>query len=165
VDAPQWRKDIIAEVKAFLKAHGYRCSGAHFWKFVGDRRFTVQLMGGSLQHDTGRLLMWIYLGLDFVGISCELKEAKVPKAYLGMWSGQLTRPNALGIEDVDWTANSRAEALEIVARIKATLPDALATIERRFQTWHDLLAATTPNSFVTLNPLGKVTEYKLPKVF
>jgi hypothetical protein len=164
VDAPQWRKDIIAEVKAFLKTHGYRCSGGHFWKFVGDRRFTVQLAGGSLQHDTGRLLMWVYLGLDFVGVSCQFKESKIPKAYLGMWSGHLTRPNSLGIEDIEWTGGSKADATEIVARIKATLPEAMARIEQKFVTWHDLLAAKTPNSYLTIDPPGRVKDYLLPKV-
>lgn len=83
--------------------------------------------------------MWVFLGLDFVGISCQLTEPRPPKAYLGMWNGTLYWTNPMGVRESSWAANSHSEALELAERIKAALPEALATIERRFETWHDLL--------------------------
>jgi len=164
VYAPQWRKEIMASVKTLLQLHGFRCSGSHFWKFVGDRRLSVQLFGGSLPHDTSRLEMWVFLGLDFVGVSCELTESRPPKAHQGMWSGQLYWIASAGFREFTWTATSQVEALELAERIKAALPPALESIEQRFETWHDLLMALCPNSTATLNPPGRVKEYLLPKV-
>lgn len=164
MDAPQWRKEIIASVKALLKAHGYRCSGSRFWKFIGERRLSVQLLGGSLPYDTGQLEMWVQLGLDFVGISCELAERRPPAANLGMWTGNLYWTNSMGIREAVWIASSPQEALEVAERIKAALPEALATIERRFETWHDLLLALSPNSTATIDPPGRVKGDLLPKV-
>jgi hypothetical protein len=108
--------------------------------------------------------MNVFLGLDFVGISCELKEPRPPKAYLGMWTGDLFWINPVGLREFSWTASSHSEALDLAERIKATLPEALANIERRFETWHDLLLAVGPNSTATLDPPGRIKEYLLPKV-
>ncbi|MEQ1932573.1 MAG: hypothetical protein ABL962_01650 [Fimbriimonadaceae bacterium] len=161
MNAPQWRLQILAGVKVLLREHGFRGSHTRFWKIIGTRRLLVQLHGGSDQHDTQKLLMQVFLGIDFL----ELEEPdRTRAAYFGLWNGQLTWTNSVGTRESAWRAYSEAEALAVQEGIIKALPPALARIEERFQTWHDVLPYMDRGVGQTLDPPGQVKEWKLPKV-
>jgi hypothetical protein len=161
VNAPQWRRQILTGVKPLLRVHGYRGGPTRYWKILGDRLLSVQFFGGSDPHDTQKLWMHVYLGVDFM----ELDEVKPPRsAYLGHWHGMLPWTNSLGIREMTWRAYSDEEAEEVLEGIQAALPETLESVESRFKTWHDVLAYLDPGVRDTLDPPGRVNEMMLPEI-
>jgi hypothetical protein len=159
MNAPQWRLEILAGVKSLLKELGFRGSHTRFWKTNGGRRLSVQLSGGSDQHDTQKLSMRVMIGIDFLDL---LDTEKPSSAYLSLWWGHLSWTNSQGIREIDWRAYTCEEAREVLADIKSELPRAIAKIESRFQTWHDVLVYVDKRARDKLDPPGRVNEYLLP---
>ncbi|HZH98378.1 MAG TPA: hypothetical protein VEX38_05355 [Fimbriimonadaceae bacterium] len=160
--APEWRLEILAGVKPLLRQLGFSGSRTRFRKTVGHRAFYVQFLGGSDQHDTDKLSMQVLLGVDFADLAGE--EFGIEKsAYLTLWSGWLPWQNAQGVREGDWRAYTREEATTVLEGIKKALPEALATMDRKFQTWHDVLVYLDRRVGATFDLPGKVNEFLLPK--
>lgn len=161
MNAPQWRLQILAGMGPFLRQHGFRGSKTRYWKVIGDRKLRVQLSGGSDQHDTQKLAMLVFLGKDFPELESEEER---PSAHGSLWWGYLSWNNLQGVREVIWRAYSETEALEVTEGIKSALPPALARMEERFQTWHDVLPYLNKEARDTFDPPGYVNEWELPKV-
>lgn len=158
--APQWRLQILASVKGLLRAQGFRGSKTVFYKVLGDRRIMVQPAGGSDPNNTQKLEMQVILGVDFLNYG----EEPAKTAYTALWTGDLVRVDDHGGRDFFWRANSEAEAQAVHDGILQALPSALDQIERRFQTWHDVLPYLDREGGRTLDPPGMANAYRLPKI-
>lgn len=160
VHAPQWRLQILASVKRLLRDQGFRGSKTVFYKVIGDRRIMVQPVGGSDPNNTQKLEMQVFLGVDFLTYG----EEPATTAYTALWTCELARIDDQGMRDTFWQATSDAEAQAVHDGILNALPGALDQIERKFQTWHDVLPYLDREGGRTLDPPGMTNAYKLPKV-
>ncbi len=106
--------------------------------------------------------MVVKIGVDFVGL-LEKDPRKPISAYLSLWYGSLAWFNSEGVRETAWRAYSEDEAMEVAVGICAALPGALARIEERFQTWHDVLVYMDKSRRDQLDPPGRVNEYRLPQ--
>ncbi len=105
--------------------------------------------------------MLVFLGKDFPELESEEER---PSAHGSLWWGYLSWNNLQGVREVIWRAYSETEALEVTEGIKSALPPALARMEERFQTWHDVLPYLNKEARDTFDPPGYVNEWELPKV-
>lgn len=121
----------------------------------------VKLVGGSNPKDTSKLMMEVYVGVDFLDL---LTPEKTPCAYTALWHGRLGWTNRSGDREVFWRAYSSAEATDLADGITSALLPMLARVEDRFRSWHDVLIYLDPDVRETLDPPGQVVEWKLPRV-
>lgn len=121
----------------------------------------VQVIGGSDPNNTQKLEMWVTFGVDFLVLPADNHSLS---AHTALWWGNLTRTTPLGTREFIWRAHSDSEALAVLEEIIRLLPPAIAQIEEKFQTWHDVLLYLDPNVRDMLDPPGRVSEWKLPGV-
>lgn len=121
----------------------------------------VHLLGGSEPHDTQKLVMVVFVGINFVEFEVPTKSHSATR---GLWWGRLEWRNLQGTRETVWRAYSDSEAVEVMEGMQAALLRDLARMEERFQTWHDVLPYLNKNIRDALDPPGQVNEYRLPKV-